>query len=347
MAISSMLTLLTISFTAITGSLAFTPRPSSSSSVVAPASRVVVVRGDDDCSHHHHLHHQTSTVLFDSGGGGLSRSYNDGALFDFHQRTQSEKISDYEGSSTYVNTNELWNLAWHHAFVQNDLADFVPPLTDFLQVLTIGDENNSVGADNNELLEDFSGKPAAALEGEVIDDDDDAGAEPLGDKAEEEPTLSKKKPAINASSQNNNAAAETTQNTNNVFGFLGNLLKMNNKNEDNSPKSSAIELVTYDCILDRGLMAQLLAASQEESCTELLLEATKKIREHGVYILQSPPLDDATKKYLSNVGDVLGLQWEFELDGISDDTGSVSVARKYFVGELPTMGKLANVNNSR
>jgi hypothetical protein len=97
--------------------------------------------------------------------------------------------------------------------------------------------------------------------------------------------------------------------------------------------------------MDRGLMSQLLAASQEESCTQLLLEATKRIREHGIFILQSQTLDDATKKYISNLGDILGLQWQFELDGISDDTVSVSVARKYFVDELPEMGKLAKANS--
>ena len=95
----------------------------------------------------------------------------------------------------------------------------------------------------------------------------------------------------------------------------------------------------------KGLMAQLLTIpNNEESCTQLLLEATKRIREHGVYILQSPPLDDVTKKYLTNIGDLLGLQWQWDLDGISDESLSVSVARKYFVGELPTMGKLAKAN---
>jgi hypothetical protein len=40
---------------------------------------------------------------------------------------------------------------------------------------------------------------------------------------------------------------------------------------------------------------------------------------------------------------MLGMQWQFELDGISDQDMKVSVARRYFTGELPSVGKLATV----
>ena len=99
--------------------------------------------------------------------------------------------------------------------------------------------------------------------------------------------------------------------------------------------------------------------------TKLLYEATKRIREHGIYIVQSsPPLTETMKVYLTKLGDELGLQWEFDLDGISsvassdstdtetdittnntndntNNNSAVSVARKYYVEELPTVGKLS------
>ena len=55
------------------------------------------------------------------------------------------------------------------------------------------------------------------------------------------------------------------------------------------------------------------------------------------------PLSEQSKDYLLRMGDLLGLQWQFELDGISDDNICVNVARKYFKEELPTIGKLAKL----
>lgn len=73
------------------------------------------------------------------GGGALSKkAYNDDALFNYHMMTQKQKIKDYSAMDTYVNTASLWNLAWHDSFVRNGLADFVPPLTDSLNVLVVG-----------------------------------------------------------------------------------------------------------------------------------------------------------------------------------------------------------------
>jgi hypothetical protein len=176
----------------ITGALASTPRPS----FVAHSA----VGGD-------HSHYQTTTVLFNSD---LEKSgYTDGAfLFDFHQRVQREKLSEYEASSTDVNNNDLWNLARHNSFVQNDLADFVPPLTDNLHVLTIGDENSGGGG---ERLKEFPGGDAEpAILDAAKDDNLDQS--------------SKDKPAITASQ---NIISDTPDT--NVFAFLGNLLKMNKK----------------------------------------------------------------------------------------------------------------------
>ena len=66
------------------------------------------------------------------------KAYNDDALFNFHMITQRQKIRDYSAMDTFIDTNSLWNLAWHDSFVRNGLSDFVPPLTDSLNVLVVG-----------------------------------------------------------------------------------------------------------------------------------------------------------------------------------------------------------------
>lgn len=77
--------------------------------------------------------------------------------------------------------------------------------------------------------------------------------------------------------------------------------------------------------MDQGLLADL---NNNEEMGKLLYEATKRIRDMGIYVANTPPLSDETKEYLLRLGEVLGLQWVFDLDGISNENESVSVARK-------------------
>jgi hypothetical protein len=76
---------------------------------------------------------------------------------------------------------------------------------------------------------------------------------------------------------------------------------------------------------------------------QLFLEATRRIKEHGVYVVvtKNGMLSADVQDYLVSAGELLGMEWKFDLDGISDDETSVSVARKYFSDELPTVGRLA------
>lgn len=247
-----------------------------------------------------------------------SLSYNNGVLSAFHRRTQQEKISNYVAQSTYVNTDELWNLAWHDSFLRNDLADFVPPLTDHLNVLMVGDNNNN--SQTEQLPSSLS----------LIDSKD------------------MRTPAPRLLSE---SAALSLQVVEDPSSFLSALLHPESdpeqyNHDSKSTPSSALGSATYDCILDHGLVDELLLSSDpqqpSDTITRLLLEATRRIREHGVYIvLTRQPFDDSMKLYLESVSELLGLQWHFDLDGISDETVSVSVARKFFKGELPSFGKLS------
>ena len=301
--------------------------------------------------YHHHRQvsssPSTTIVLFESGkGGGLSRSYNDNALFEFHQRTQEEKISGYEASSTYWNTDELWNLEWHDSFVRNGLSDFVPPLTDNLQVLTLGDDISSRDGNDNDLMDDLNGAATAA-------EDRSTTSKAALDEASSSASSIDEIQSIGASSTGTpkiSEASSSTPENQNILSILGSMFGMIPKQDE--PQSSAIEVLGYDCILDKGLMSQLLVLPNEQSqeqCTQLLYEGTKRLREMGVYIYQGRRLDDETKEYLTNIGNSLGLQWEFDLDGISDDNVSVSVARKYgtIKKDEPQIAKILELEGAR
>jgi hypothetical protein len=239
------------------------------------------------------------------------------ALNAFHQRTQQEKMANYVAQSTYVNTDRLWNLAWHESFVRNDLADLVPPLTEHLNVLVVGDDGgpNSDGNTNPVGLSWLSS----------------------GDKASASSMI-----RTHDTTHSSDSASILFRTA--LLGPDHGAVRGDDDRDDSLGAEPALGFATYDCILDHGLLDELMLLQQP---TTLLLEATRQIREHGVYIaLTRQPWDTSSKQYLQNMGDLLGLQWQFDLDGISDNDVTVSVARKYFSGELPSIGKLTNLQRN-
>jgi len=245
-----------------------------------------------------------------SSGSALGKSYNDDALFNFHMMTQQQKIRDYTASDFYIDTKSLWNLTWHDSFVRNGLSDFVPPLTDQLNVLVVGEQGTK---------EEVSIEEAPAIEGD--DTQVDRGA------------LAKEQ--TQDSSCSFLAAVFDDDNNRNEDGYR------NRISSSGGESSTDLDFVTYDCIMDKGLLGDLLSRGDhefdddkgsadkynKEEVGRLLWEATKRIKDMGIYTMSTPPLSESTKQYLTELGGILGLQWVFGLDGISDDNLSVSVAR--------------------
>ena len=243
----------------------------------------------------------------DNGGGALGKAYNDDALFNFHMMTQQQKIRDYTASDYYIDTKSLWNLAWHDSFVRNGLSDFVPPLTNDLNVLVVGE--------SGDMKEVSIEEDSPAIEG------DDALLTSLPEEQSQDSSCS----------------------------FLAAVFDDDkNRNEDGyrnrisgGESSTDLAFVTYDCIMDKGLLGDLLSRgdheldddrgsadeNNKEEVGRLLWEATKRIKDMGIYTMSTPPLSESTKQYLTELGGILGLQWVFDLDGISDENLSVSVAR--------------------
>eukprot|EP00984_Skeletonema_dohrnii_P024875 scaffold14018_cov105-Skeletonema_dohrnii-CCMP3373.AAC.1 len=265
-----------------------------------------------------------------SGGGPLSKkAYNDDALFKFHMMTQMQKIRDYSAMDTYVNTESLWNLAWHDSFVRNGLADFVPPLTDGLSVLVVGNR--------------FQG-PTAVGELEDTNDDQSSTSAEINEEGLDSGSTFVKADASDGNASDESNSARQPQDSS--CSFLAAVFNDENTVDEDESSSTDLEFTSYDCIMDKGVMADLCASADDDSSSNsyknkkdiarLLYEATKRIRESGVYVANTSPMSLETKEYLSKLGEYLGLQWEFDLDGISDDTLSVSVARKF--GSCPTIG---------
>lgn len=84
----------------------------------------------------------------------------------------------------------------------------------------------------------------------------------------------------------------------------------------------------FDVIVDKGLMDALLCGEGWNGPVATLLEeASQKLRCKGVYVLVSYRLPRSTREYLTEVGDRVGLTWEFDCKGSNDRVG-VSIARK-------------------
>ncbi|KAL7543776.1 hypothetical protein ACHAXR_013080 [Thalassiosira sp. AJA248-18] len=212
---------------------------------------------------------------------------------------------------TFIDTNSLWNLAWHDSFVRNGLSDFVPPLTDSLNVLVVGGPGAA------------SAQPETNQNAAVNDPIPATTTAPISAATEE-------------------AAALETQAQDSSCSFLAAVFDDDKTGEDEKSSSALDDFVSsYDCIVDQGLIADLLggtaASNNKEDMGRLLWEATKRIKDMGIYVASTPPLSDETKEYLTKLGQLLGLQWVFDLDGISDSNLSVNVARysKYLKDELP------------
>lgn len=230
------------------------------------------------------------------------------------------KVPNLLSAPTFSFETELWSQEWHDSFVRNELVDFCPPLSSQLNCLLLG------GGDGN-VPQDSNGAPLM-LNGNHNQENENQN------EGEKQHMIDNGKHSIHEDEANKQDSALLAR------------LFMSNSQQALSSYRHDEQTADLDCIFDPGLLDTLLFENKNEHDVGLLLlEATSHIREFGVYIcVTKQPLSTETQQYLQNMGALLGMQWRFHLDEISNEThGSVSVARKYFVGDLPTVGKLATV----
>jgi hypothetical protein len=86
----------------------------------------------------------------------------------------------------------------------------------------------------------------------------------------------------------------------------------------------------FDIIIDKGLIDALLCGDGwDGDLSRLLHEASKVLKpSSGKYLLISYRLPSSTQDFLQEVGEAVGLKWEFDLREDSNDRVGVSIARK-------------------
>jgi hypothetical protein len=267
-----------------------------------------------------------------------SSSYSDDWLLGFHNQAQNEK-------QLVTDSLAVWNaelqqeqsdiLEWQESFQRNGLADFTPPMSAGLNCLMVGGDINTdrqqpqpqpsppISLGSTKLP--WEEQPEADItslrvirsydNGSVVQD----GTKPVG------------MTQINAGS----ATFDTYLVSSPSRGAMNNDPSESQKIRVNGGKDAAV----YDCIVDQGLMRAVL--DHEEIVRELLLEAAVALREHGIYVLVTKTLSAETKALLEQHSIEAGFEWNFELDGISDDASQVSVARRFNTGKMPKIGKLS------
>jgi len=124
-------------------------------------------------------------------------------------------------------------------------------------------------------------------------------------------------------------------------------ISVSKSSSDREGKDTELELrADYDCILDSGVMNEIISSipstvtwhsrngpSALLDLVKLMAEATQSIREFGIYVaITNHSIPEHAKDYLNQIGEVMGLEWTYDLDGLSKEGHSVSVARKYFTG---------------
>eukprot|EP00980_Cylindrotheca_fusiformis_P009899 scaffold2190_cov72-Cylindrotheca_fusiformis.AAC.3 len=316
------------------------------------------------------FHHKDNANDNDTGSG--SGSYSDGFLMKFHNQAQDEMQGE-------TNALAQWNeqleqeqqrsvKEWQDSFQRNGFADFTPPMSLGLNCLMIGGD----------------------------DDDDDDTKLPWEDDAEASVTTMRMTAAENQSIEFQESGSSSSNSTNAIVQVgVGNANDDNDgrrssitnskttkalctikptsssipfSNNNNDKKNMGLSVnpkmaAAYDCIVDRGLLNGILELKDHDNnaVQELLWDAATALREHGIYVFVSnKSLLPETKSLLEECGVMAGLEWEFELDGISSSTSSsvvvnahhaeqqqssttevVSVARRFCNGAMPNVGRLS------
>ncbi|KAG7357585.1 hypothetical protein IV203_002273 [Nitzschia inconspicua] len=261
----------------------------------------------------------------------ISSSYSDDWLLSFHNQAQNEKQSTTESLA-------LWNaeqkqdqkdiLEWQESFQRNGFADFTPPMSAGLNCLMIGGnvESNPRQPQESSNLQ--------TLWNPKLPWEEESGAEitSLG-------VISSSDNQIELLRTKSNGLGPGPVSIDTYLVSPGVPINtdptVSTKIRANDGKRAAV----YDCIVDQGLMGAIL--NSEDTVRELLLEAAVALREHGIYVLVTQRLSNETKGLLEKMSIEAGLEWSFELDGISNDGSQVSVARRFNTGKMPKIGKLS------
>ena len=272
------------------------------------------------------------------------------------------KIHDQKQDAYQLLTNSLaaWNedlqreqeqiKEWKDSFDRNNLSDFCPPFNVGMNCLMVGDgsslfdkeEPTDIVPNSNDSM-NAGQRPRR---GDQLPWEDEPGAEVTSLEVVLPEASSAGDPSLIPLSSTSDASSQEWRTR-----------LSPRKREKTVPPSSYSSpgfisvadadrpASIYDAIVDQGLLGSVLAledkATRDKVVNELLFEAATAIREHGIYVLITPTLSQEVQDLLREGSDKAGLEWAFALDGISDTSQVVSVARRYNNGAMPKVGRLS------
>jgi hypothetical protein len=89
-----------------------------------------------------------------------------------------------------------------------------------------------------------------------------------------------------------------------------------------------VPTASVDIIVDKGLMDALFCGEGWNGPIDSMVrQASKVLYPGGMYLLVSYRLMQSTKEFLAEVGDEVGLDWEFDCAGSNERVG-ISIARR-------------------
>lgn len=97
--------------------------------------------------------------------------------------------------------------------------------------------------------------------------------------------------------------------------------------EHDGEKDENVEAL-FDMIIDKGLTDALLCGEGWDGPLEKLMCESAKIlsKETGQYLLISYELPSSTKRFLAEIGNEVGLKWDFDFDSVTSASQDVNVA---------------------
>lgn len=199
-----------------------------------------------------------------------------------------------------LTTKDDWK-EWQYSFGRNGLTDFLPQFTSELSCLAID-------------VTDGHHDPSHIISDAIKDDDD------IDNRMED------------------------------VVGDCG-IHARNDDGDDDVSRASTSSITSteveqvgnFDCILDSGVLNSVINSIPTTvtwhsrngppallDLVKLMTEATHAIREFGIYVaITNKSIPDSTKQYLDRMGEIVGMEWMYDLDGLSKEGYSVNVARIY------------------
>lgn len=220
---------------------------------------------------------------------------------------------------------------WHYSFSRNGLTDFLPQFSDHIKCCMIG--NDTTGKVTSAGAAISSAFEPRRLPWQVDSEATSSITNLLGNTSSD---------ITRRDSGGNQDTAAGRKHKHDHLGQIGHIVS--------NAAASIIEADEkgFDCILDGGILDAVVSSvpstvtwhSRDGPAALLNLhsfmqEANQAIREFGIYVaITNEPVPSHAKEYLSAMGEVMGLEWVFDLDGLSNEGYCVSVARKYFAGAV-------------